>query len=275
MRESPNYENPPVVETILGVQFDPLPKLRNAHLGAFWKSLDAQEWCGPIQDVPTLDPVSEIFGEQGQWGGLGLNFRLTQDPSSRLQIKNASLDRMIQIQNGRIHFNWLSQVGSSYARYPAIRAGFQRAIEQFGLFLQQEGLGALRPNQWEVTYLNHIPKGTVWNVVEDWRFCRLIGNIPTYPDLIEAENFEGEWHFVIPNQRGRLHIQWKHAQRATPSPQEIVVLNLTARGPLKPEETGVDEILAGVDLGRQTIVKTFVKIMSDEANAFWGIDHAN
>lgn len=275
MRESPNYENPPVVETILGVQFDPLPKLRNAHLGAFWKSLDVQEWCGPIQDVPTLDPVSEIFGEQGQWGGLGLNFRLTQDPASRLQIKNASLDRMIQIQNGRIHFNWLSREGSSYVGYPEIRAGFQSAIEQFGLFLQQEGLGVLRPNQWEVTYLNHIAKGTVWNVVEDWRFCRLIGSIPTFQDLIEAESYGGDWHFVIPNQRGRLHINWQLAQKAMPSPQEIVVLNLTARGPLKPEETGVNDILAGVDLGRQTIVQSFVKIMSDEANAYWGIDHAN
>ena len=275
MNESPTYKSPPVVETILGVQFDPLPKLKNAHLGAFWKTLDSGAWSGDIQDVPTLDPVSESFGEQGQWGGLGLNFRLTQDPSSRLQIKNSSSDRMIQIQNGRLHFNWLGPTGSSYLGYPAVRTGFQDALEQFERFLQHEGLGALRPNQWEVTYLNHIPKGTVWNVVEDWRFCRLIGSIPIYPDLIEAETFGGDWRFAIPNQRGRLHIQWKQARSAAPNPQEIVVLNLTARGPLKPVESGMNEILAGVDLGRQTIVQTFVRIMSDEANAFWGIDHAN
>lgn len=275
MNESPTYKNPPVVETILGVQFDSLPKLKNAHLGAFWKTLDSGVWSGDIQDVPALDPAFEKFGEQGQWGSLGLNLRLTQDPSSRLQIKNSNADRMIQVQNGRIHFNWLGQDGASYARYPAIRDGFQETLQRFERFLQDEGLGVIRPNQWEVTYVNHIPKGTVWNVVGDWRFCSMIGSIPTYPDLIEAENFGGDWHFVIPNQRGRLHIEWKHARRSASDRQEIVVLNLTARGPLKPEGAGVDEVLAGVDLGRKTIVQSFVRIMSDEANAFWGIDHAN
>ena len=275
MNEPPNYKNPPVVETILGVQFDPVPKLTNAHLGAFWKTLDSNVWSRDIQDVPPLEPAFEKFVEQGQWGGFGLNLRLTQDPSSRLQIKNSNADRMIQVQNERIHFNWLGLDGGTYVRYPALRDGFRDTLHQFQRFLEDEGLGVIRPNQWEVTYVNHIPKGTVWNRVDDWHFCGLIGNIPTYPDLIEAENFRGDWHFVIPNQRGRLHIEWKHARRSVSDRQEIVVLNLTARGPLKPEGAGVDEILIGIDLGRKTIVQTFVRIMSDEANAFWGIDHAN
>lgn len=274
MDEFPNYKSPPVVETILGVQFEPIAGFRNAHLGAFWKSLDAHEWS-KIQDVPPLEPVFERFGEQGQWGGLGLNLRLSQDLSCRLQLTNVSSDRMLQIQNGRLHFNWLGEGGGPYARYPAIRAGFQKSIQQFLEFLKQEGLGALRPNQWEVTYLNHIPKGTVWNDVSDWQFCHLIGEIPTYRDLIEPESFRAEWHFTLPNQRGRLHVQWQHAQRSTPDTQEIVVLNLTARGPLGSENIGLEEILEGVDLGRQTIVQTFRKIMSDRANEFWGINHAN
>jgi uncharacterized protein (TIGR04255 family) len=274
MEEFPNYKSPPVIEVILGVQFEPIAAFRNAHLGAFWKSLDLQEWS-LIQDVPPLEPTFERFGEQGQWGGLGLNLRLSQDSSSRLQIKNATTNRMIQVQNGRLHFNWLGEGGNPYDRYPVIRAGFEQALQQFQQFLTQEKLGHLRPNQWEVTYLNHIPKGTVWNAVEDWRFCLLIGNIPTYQDLIEPESFRADWHFTIPNQRGRLHVQWQHAQRSTPDTQEIVVLNLTARGPLGPEGIGVDEVLSGIDLGRQTIVQTFPRIMSDKANAFWGINHAN
>ena len=34
----PDYERPPVVETVLGVQFDSLPKFTNAHLGTFWET---------------------------------------------------------------------------------------------------------------------------------------------------------------------------------------------------------------------------------------------
>ena len=240
MNELPNYRNPPVVETILGVQFEPLPKLRNAHLGAFWKTLDVGEWPD-TQDVPILEPAFERFGDQGQWGALGLGFRLSNDASTRLQIKNTSSDRMIQVQNGRLHFNWLGADGSRYERYPVIRTGFQETLQQFQRFLEQEGLGEVRPNQWEVTYLNHIPKGTVWNVVEDWRFCRLVGNIPAFPDLIEPENFQGDWRFEIPKQRGRLHVQWQHARRSTPDSQEIVALNLTARGPLNPQEIGLEQ----------------------------------
>lgn len=182
---------------------------------------------------------------------------------------------MLQVQNGRLHFNWLGESGGPYARYPGIRTGFEQAVQRFQEFLKQENLGELRPNQWEVTYLNHIPKGTVWNAVIDWNFCRLVGDLPTYQELIEPESFRADWHFVIPNQRGRLHVEWQHAHRTSPDPKEIVVLNLTARGPLNPEKIGIETILAGVDLGRQTIVKTFQKIMSDEANAYWGIEYAN
>jgi len=32
----PTFENPPVVETVMSVQFDPLSKLTDAHLGGFW-----------------------------------------------------------------------------------------------------------------------------------------------------------------------------------------------------------------------------------------------
>lgn len=39
----PSFERPPVIETMLGVQFQPLPALRSAHLGAFWKTL-GEEW---------------------------------------------------------------------------------------------------------------------------------------------------------------------------------------------------------------------------------------
>jgi len=51
----PDYVNPPVVETILGVQFERLPAFKNAHLGAFWKTLDTREWADVLpnqQDGP-------------------------------------------------------------------------------------------------------------------------------------------------------------------------------------------------------------------------------
>jgi hypothetical protein len=108
----PDYDSPPVVETILGVQFDRLAGFKNAHLGAFWKAVDAGEWPS-VSDAPPLPPQFERFDEGATWGP-GVQFQVTQDPSSRLQIKNRDGDRMIQVQSDRLHFNWLGQSGAVY-----------------------------------------------------------------------------------------------------------------------------------------------------------------
>jgi hypothetical protein len=63
--ESPSYLRPPVVETILGVQFKPLRGLQNAHLGAFWKTL-GDEWP-TVADAPPLEPQFERFDAGGMW----------------------------------------------------------------------------------------------------------------------------------------------------------------------------------------------------------------
>jgi hypothetical protein len=91
----PDYETPPVVETVLGVQFERLPGFKNGHLGAFWKSLPRGEWP-TVSDAPPLEPQFERFEPSARWVR-GLHIQLTQDPTSRLQIKNQAGDRMIQI----------------------------------------------------------------------------------------------------------------------------------------------------------------------------------
>lgn len=270
----PDYERPPVVETILGVQFDRLPGFKNAHLGGFWKTLDTEEWP-TVSDAPPLEPEFERFNESARWAKISAQLTLTQDPFTRLQIKNKDGDRMIQIQNGRLHFNWLGQAGGNYPRYEKVREGFVRALGQFTAFVAQEKLGDFRPNQWEVTYLNHILKGTVWNTPRDWGFLRPLGAVPTVDGLVQGESFAGGWHFVIPDRRGRLHVQWQHGLRPEPEGQEVIVLTLTARGPLGETEDKLQAVLDGLDLGRETIVRSFKEFMTGAANKYWGLKHAS
>lgn len=270
----PDYENPPVVETVLGVQFDRLSGFRNAHLGAFWKTLDTGEW--PIvQDVPPLPPQFERFEEEARWAK-GVQLQLTQDPASRLQIKNRDGDRMIQVQNGRLYFNWLGESGGNYPRHEKVRDGFHVAMRRFVEFVGQENVGDFRPNQWEVSYVNHILKGTVWDTPNDWTFFELVGPLPTIENLVHGENFTGEWHFQIPDKRGRLHITWQLAKRAIreESDDEFVRLSLTARGPLNGGVEDLQQIHNGLDLGRATIVRSFQSFMNDEANQYWGLRRA-
>lgn len=268
----PDYAHPPVVEVILGVQFERLAGFSNAHLGAFWKSL-GEDWS-TVKDAPPLEPQFEKFAESGKWTRAGVQLMFTQDFSSRIQIKNKDADRLVQVQNGRLHFNWLGQAGGPYPHYEKVREGFLRVLQRLVEFVAAEKLGTLTPNQWEVTYLNHIEKGTVWNTPRDWGFFRPLTGLPAIEGLIQSEGFGGEWHFVIPERRGRLHVKWQHGVKPEPEGKEVVMINLTARGALG--TVGVDDpsaIATGLDLGHDTIVRSFEKLMSDEANKYWGLKH--
>ena len=107
----------------------------------------------------------------------------------------------IQIQNGRLHFNWLGQGGAEYPRYETVSNEFFSHLNRFKQFLAGLDLGGFKPNQWEITYVNHIPKETVWNNPSEWSFFRLLGNIGDSTDITEIESFAGEWHFLIPPDR--------------------------------------------------------------------------
>jgi uncharacterized protein (TIGR04255 family) len=269
----PDYANPPVIETILGVQFDPLAKLKNAHLALFWDSLNRSEWPNIVEAQP-VEPQFERFADGGEWVTRAVQLQVLKNLPNRLQIKNRVLDRLVQVQNGRLIFNWLGLTGSSYPHYENVREEFANAFRKFQKFLEAEALGELRANQWEVTYLNHIPKGTVWKSSADWGFFLPLGAVPTIPDVIKGESFNGEWHFVIPERRGRLHISWQHSKRKEPAEVEVVVLNLTARGPLEPSNSDEKSVFDGLDLGHATIVRTFHDLMSSDANAYWGLKNA-
>jgi len=272
----PTFIRPPVVETVLGVQFNRIAGFSNAHLGAFWKHLrqrrneaGAESDWNVAEDAPPIQPAFERFEVPASGFPEQLILRSRQDVSSRMQLRNADGDAMVQIQNGRLHYNWISTAGGDYRRYSRVRPSFDRIYTEFQQFLKQEHLAAADPNQWEVTYVNHIPRGTVWAVPGDW--AGLFAGLPGVwraPEHVRLESLGGQWHFEIPEQKGRLHIELRHARTAGSAAEELLRLTLTARGPVD-SATGLAE---GLDLGRIAIVTTFRDVTSRKAHNYWGID---
>lgn len=268
----PSFRRPPVIETVLGVQFEPLRKMTNAHLGAFWKTL-GPEWM-KVRDVPSLEPELEFFGDEQTWGQFGGRLKLTSDPASRIQVRNDTEDRMIQVQNGRLHYNWLGTAGREYPRYTHVRPEFDKIVKSFRDFLSQEDLGQMRPNQWEVTYVNHLPKGSVWETPGDW--ASLFSSLPAPQASVGAaalESFGGQWHYRIGAKSGRLHVAIKHGRRTVPDEREILILTLTARGPIDPDLGEGETLESGIELGRETIVRMFAELTSDAAHKYWGAEN--
>ena len=269
----PDYESPPIVETILGVQFDPIERCSGPILGLFWSTI-RHDWPN-ASEAPYLESKFERFGTHHSWSDL--RFQLKEGhPPLRLQLRKDSADWMLQVQNSRLHINWIGYevaTNPSYPRYAAVREQFAAAWRQFCEFAAGEDLGNISPNQWEVTYINHIPIGTVWQKPSDWSFMQLLGDASVLDGLARFEAFQGGWRFALPNEAGRLHITWKSARRRHPevpdSEQDIVILEQTARGPLA-DGSDSNEVLRGLDAGREVIVKSFKQLMDANSNHFWG-----
>jgi len=268
----PKFKNPPVVETVLGIQFERLPGLGSAHLGAFWESLGTESWPN-VSEQPPISLQFERFGVDQQWGPAGPVLSLSREVSVRLQIRNRDQNRMVQVQNGRMHYNWLGFEGDPYPSYETVEPEFRDALQRFQGFLVAHALGEVRPTQWEVTYVNHIPRGTVWETPEDWAsfFPSLAtSRIESVP--IQLEGFSGEWHYVIKSKRGRLHVRFAHGRREKPTEQEIIELHLTARGPIHEEKRRLDSFFDGLKLGHETIVRAFKDLTSGKAHDYWGLE---
>jgi uncharacterized protein (TIGR04255 family) len=266
----PGYDSPPVIETVLGIQFDPLEELTAPVLGLYWAAL-RDDWPH-ASEAPYLESKFERFGTDLPWNQMRLELKKGHPPV-RIQMRNAASDFMVQIQNSRLHVNWMGYEGAEYPRYPAVRSHFQQTWQRFTEFVQTENLGEISPNQWEVTYLNRIPVGTVWQTPGDWDFLRLLGDPSVLGETAHFEGFQGGWRFALPQDAGRLHVSWKTGRGPThdnaAEELEVVVLEQTARGPLS-NDADTNAIVEGLNTGHSAIVRSFSQLMSEKANAYWG-----
>lgn len=269
------YDTPPVVEVALSVQFDPPLGFNVGHFGAFWASQK-----GRFATVATSPPIStppEKFGGESQWLPVAYGLGLTNDPQCRLQMTSGDGEWMGQIQADRLVLNWRKKA-AAYPRFGEANRRFLdlwRALQDFFI---NERLVSPTPRLWEVTYVNRIPKGELWNSPQDWQavFPGLWGGVSKAADGLVFRGFQGRWVWDAPRENGRLYVDAYPASSADDPKTELLMVSLTARGPIKPsgQRPGITEVLqviqAGMDLGHDLIVSTFDTIGSNRAKKHWG-----
>ena len=265
MNETPTFSNPPVVEFVLGAQFSPLTKLASGHYGRFWNVL-GEEWEKP-EDAPPISDQFELF-DSPKWSHReGAQFRLGSGiPVDRFILHHRDRNRLIQMQPTRFHLNWRTS-GELKPSYKQLISEFESVFAQFEQFVRSNDLGKLELNQWEITYIDSFPQGEYWQTPADWsKFLPgLFGNLFAVPAL-ELENRAAQWSFEIQEKRGRLHIaaqvgQWRDQQK------DSLLVDTTARGPIG--KAGVANLRAGLDLGHEVSVASFLKMTSDDIRRGW------
>ena len=259
------FEQPPLVEVILGVQFHPIPDLTNAHFGWFWREYLGKDWTKTTNAPPIADQF-ETFGDEPTWGAMGIRFGITDgSETGRCQFSTATGEHLIQVQPTRFHFNWQKRE-PTYPQYLAVKKLFRVHFETFRRFLADAGLDEVRPNQWEVTYVNHIPQEPLWSQPSDLDKV-LVGLSPPDGSVPgqRLDGLNGAWRFEIPPKRGRVHLMVQSALAGTP-PKAVLVMNITARGPVHPEKGGLD---AGLDIGHEAALTNFFALTTPAARAIW------
>jgi uncharacterized protein (TIGR04255 family) len=253
-----------VVELVLGVQFDRLP-LSAGHFGLFWSEI-GEHWAKPSDGHP-LEEQFEQF-DQPPWAvPFGLQFRLAPaEGPGRFLVAQQDESRLLQVQANRLHLNWRRREGV-YPSYDDLVGEFEALVSRFTRFADTRGLGAVRPNQWELTYIDAFPRGVLWNDPADWSrlLPGLFGQLfPSEGLGLALEHRAAEWAFEIQPRRGRLHMAANFGHWG-PAKQASLLLHMTARGPI------TSDLRSGLDIGHDAAVGAFLRVLSDDAKTRLGM----
>lgn len=261
----PDFEQPPVVEVALSVQFEPLAFV-SRHMAELWQSCRSEfpDW----QDHPPIAPAFELFEEPLTNARAFLSINQVK----RAIFRNALGTQLKQYQADRFVRNWTKAPSApSYPRYESVREPFAADLRALVAFASEEKLGALVANQCEVTYVNLVPLGegtatTVASVVQPW------SGLFSDSFLQNAESCEVGAHFAMtdPNGErpiGRLHIVGR-VVTILETGGKALQLTLTARG--QPTGPDVTDVIKFLNLGREHIVKGFTSFTTAEMHNAWG-----
>jgi uncharacterized protein (TIGR04255 family) len=265
----PKITNPPVVEFSLGVQFSRLADLKAAHLGRFWERLGPVEWPETTDEPPIPDQFESF--EKPRWAATPTpKLRLATAPLvGRAQFRNASGERLVQLQPTRLHLNWL-KTEKFKPSYGDLIQEFLNVLDSLVEFVRVSNLGALKINHWELTYVDAFFEGQDWASPSDWRnvLPGLFGPIFTDRHSIglALDYRNAEWSFEIEPKRGRLHLAATTGKWAGDN-RDALILTTTARGPLG--ESTTSAVREGLDVGHRSAVDAFFSIVSPTMLEKW------
>ncbi len=255
----PEYDNPPVAEVVCGIQFNPIEAFKLPHFGLFWKLIEAD--YPTCQEVAPLMPIVERYGEYEEQP---LQIPFTDLPPPRIWFLNGKGTSLLQLQRDRLLHNWKkSRPTDAYPRYQVVIGHFKEKLGLYEQFISDHGLGTIAAVQYEMTYVNHIPKGEGWDDFTEigsvFRDHRWQGQEGCFLPPIEHLNFRTT--FALPERKARLHVSVRDGKRQEDL-QSVLLFELTVRG--FPGDSSRDTMWQWFDTAHEWIVKGFTDLTAAE-----------
>lgn len=160
MSEKIDFNSPPLIEVVCGVQFGMLEKFTVGHVGKLWSLYepDFQE----SREQPALLSMIETFPDEM------IDRKIVQTLMPRTILAALDKSAVIQVQRDAFYYNWQKASESDpYPRYEEVMKKFEKAFSTFTGFLTNSGIGDLVPLQYELTYLNEIPIPEKGRILKD------------------------------------------------------------------------------------------------------------
>lgn len=197
------YENPPIDEIVCGIRFESIERLRSGHYGILWQKF--RDKFPIIEDHCRIGPVSSKDLE---------NPKKTQLP--RVWFIHRSENELIQVQRNWFLYNWRKKrARDEYPGYKKVITDFEKYLSYFQEFLSTEKLGYFVEEEYELSYIDVIPRGEGWEDFGDLE--RVFPNLltPSKHSILSTNVRSINWQTIIdlPDDSGRLKLAVRSATR--------------------------------------------------------------
>lgn len=256
----PGYDEPPVVEVALAIQFQSAIGYRSLDLAKF-----VEHWSEDLPKVLEKPPLAPMAVE---FSGPAVELRVSEETETpRLWLMDEEEGRLLQLQQDRLVVNWRKLPRDTpYPRYESNRSFLVTAWERLAAVLHDLGRRVPEPSICEVQYVNHLDKHSGWRsasdtpaVIAPWSGSMSDGYLPPPREAGLSLLFE------LPGERGWLAVDGRSGQLR--SGRKAMTLNLIARG--RAASPDLEGALDFMDLAHDWIVRGFTSITTPEAHKHW------
>jgi uncharacterized protein (TIGR04255 family) len=254
----PTFDRPPVVEVVLGFEFQPVAEfgaVRLAQLAMLW-----QARYPVVQEQQPL-PMSPPIGVPGQFPAMFVNIGA---PAIRLWLLSEDGSLLLQLQRDRLILNWRHASSDPYPHYDTLRPQFVRALRELTAFVREHGLGSIVGSAVEVSYVNEV-------VTES--------GLPSLSGILTAVS--GQDHHLGMPVASRI-IQAYNARSTGSGPAVLTLtadtqgrgpnstlITLTYRAAVSLDATEED-VMGTMDLGHRDVLIGFAESTTDAMHTAWG-----
>ena len=246
-----HFDDPPLVEAALALEFAPIKGWGAQYYGLFW-----QAFRDNFPRFQTQAPLLNVGAVPPQFGNPFGEF-------IRCWLTDESGNRLIQLQYDRIIYNWRRISGAEeYPHYDSVRDEFSHIWDRFTHFLHSEQLDYPVVHRCEVTYVNNLPS-------EKWQ--DLIRLEPLAHLLEDARAQQISVTYALPGAPESFGISLQPVIRMSDAVQ-LQQFQLTCS--TKPESSNKDLVFAALDRGHERIIRVFTNLITEEARTQWSLKRA-